>query len=134
MKLFHCINSYGHRLATCVNGAYRLINEWNSFLNNIHETAQSAGSQVQNLGVKILAETPIFDGRDSLPDMVNREFRMLLGRILPYRTIFDNFLQEVSSEIRDTIQDLISCDETLEEDFAAEVTRDLTRGRNCATL
>lgn len=119
-------------MATCVNGAYRLINEWNELINDLHEIGQSSGVQVQNLGVKVLAETPIFDGRDSLPDMVNREFRMLLGRVLPIRNRFESFLQEISADVLETIADLISCDVRLEEDFAAEVTRDLQRGRSCA--
>ena len=103
-------------------------------MNGLHETAQVHGNQVQNLGVKVLAETEIFDGRDSLPSLVNREFRELLKRFLSVRALFDGFLEEVSSEVLDTIADLISCDHVLEEDFAAEVTRDLARGRNCANL
>lgn len=111
-----------------------MISEWNEFLNGLHETAQIVCSQVQNLGVKVLSETEIFDGRDSLPDMVNREFRLLLGRFLPYRALFDDFLAGISSDVLDTIQDLISCDVVLEEAFAQEVTNDLARGYTCAAL
>jgi hypothetical protein len=125
------INSYGHRLATCVNQAYRLIKGWNEFLNDLHALGQVTGNQVQNLGLKVLSETEIFDGRNSFPDMINREFRILLTRARPYRERFDGFLEEVSREVLDTIRDLISCDDDLEADFQREVTADLARGRGC---
>lgn len=125
---------YGHRLATCVNQAYRLIAEWNGFLNGLHATGQVTGNQVQNLGLKVLSETEIFDGRNSLPNLVNREFRMLLKHFLSYRDRFDGFLEEVSTDVLDTIRDLISCDEVLERDFEREVTNDLARARACADL
>lgn len=125
---------YGHRLATCVNQAYRLIAEWNGFLNNLHATGQVTGNQVQNLGLKVLSETEIFDGQDSLPDQVNREFRELLKGFLAYRERFDGFLDEISADVLDTIRELVSCDVVLEEEFEREVTNDLARGRACAEL
>lgn len=123
--------SYGHRLASCVNIAIDLLNEWNVFINGLHTTAQLSGNQIQNLGIKVLSETSIFDGRNSLPALINREFRILLKSFLSYRERFDGFLEQVSTEIIETIRELISCDEVLEEDFAREVEVDLARARNC---
>lgn len=100
-------------------------------MNDLHALGQVTGNQVQNLGLKVLSETEIFDGRNSLPDMINREFRILLTRARPYRQRFDDFLDEVSTEVLDTIRDLISCDVDLEADFEREVTADLQRGRGC---
>jgi hypothetical protein len=92
------------------------------------------GNQVQNLGVKVLSETAIFDGRNSLPMLVNAELRDLLKRFLPYRARFDDFLNNLSRDIVDTIRELIACDEVLEEEFAREVEVDTQRARNCVGL
>lgn len=103
-------------------------------MNDLHATGQVTGNQVQNSGLKVLSETEIFDGRDDFPLLINREFRLLLARALPYRTRFEGFLQEISADVLDTIRDLISCDEVLEEDFANEVAQDMARGRACVGL
>jgi hypothetical protein len=89
------------------------------------------GNQVQNLGLKVLSETAIFDGRNSLPQLVNNELRDLLRRALPYRRRFDDFVERISTNVRETIRELIACDETLEEEFAREVDLDVARARNC---
>lgn len=81
-----------------------------------------------------MSETEIFDGRNSLPDLINREFRLLLQRARPYRDRVDGFLADISADVLDTIRDLVSCDDVLEDDFANEVTTDLARARNCAGL
>ena len=94
----------------------------------------ATGNQVQNLGLKVLSETEIFDSRDSLPNLINRELRVLLARALPYRIRFDEFVDGISREVLDTIRELIACDEVLEEDFAREVEADMARGRNCVGL
>lgn len=92
------------------------------------------GTQVQNLGMKVLSETAIFDGRNSLPMLINAELRDLLRRALPYRDRFDDFLANISRDILDTIRELISCDEVLEEEFNREVELDTQRARNCVGL
>lgn len=83
------------------------------------------------MGLKTLSETDVFDGRENLPSMVNREFRELLKHFLSYRERFDGFLDEVSTDVLDTIRDLISCDVVLEDEFEREVNYDLARGRAC---
>jgi len=128
------VTRYGHRLATCVNAAFRLIAEWNGFLNNLHATGQLTGNQVQNLGLKVLAETEVFDTRDNLGTSVNREFRILLKTFLAYRERFDGFLEEISTDVLDTITELITCDVDLEAEFQIEVDTDLQRGQACAQL
>lgn len=124
-------NSYGHRLASCVNNAYRLLRSWNEFLDGLHATGQVTANQVQNLGIKVLSETAIFDGTNSFGALINREFRLLLKSWLSYRERFDGFLDEVSGDFLDTIRTLISCDEDLETEFKQEIDRDLARGRGC---
>lgn len=111
-----------------------MIRGYNEFLNDLHATGQITGNQVQNLGLSVLSQVEVFDGRQDLPRMINREFRMLLTRARPYRDRFDGFLDEISQDILITIRDLISCDDRLEEDFNREVTTDLARGRACAAL
>lgn len=128
-------NSYGHRLATCVNGAYRLIRDTNEVINGLHATGQVSVNQVQNLILSVLSETEIFDGTNDFPRDISRAYRELLTRaILPYRERFDDFLEDISTEILDTIAGLISCDVDLEADFQREVDTDLARARNCAEL
>ncbi|CRK96220.1 CLUMA_CG009647, isoform A [Clunio marinus] len=128
------VTRYGHRLATCVNNAYRLLRGWNEFLNNLHAIGQVAGNQVQNLGVKVLSETEIFDGRNQFPVMINRELRILLKVFLSYRDLFDGFLDEISEDYLNTIRDLIECDQVLEREFEAEIEVELNRAQNCAAL
>lgn len=84
--------------------------------------------------MKVLSETVAFDGRDNLGTTVNREFRILLKTFLSYRDRFDGFLDEISSEVVDTIRELVNCDVELTQDFNTEVTRDLQRGRACVGL
>lgn len=127
-------NSYGHRLAGCVNAAYRLLRNWNEVINDLHATGMRTGNQVQNLGMKVLSETSIFDGRNSLPQLVNNELRELLGRALPYRLRFDDFVEGISRDVLDTIRELVTCDVVLEEEFAREVEVDLARARNCVGI
>lgn len=84
--------------------------------------------------MKVLSETAIFDGRNSLPQLINNELRELLGRALPYRRRFDDFVERISGSVRDTIRELITCDEVLEEEFAREVEIDTARARNCVGI
>jgi hypothetical protein len=126
-----CFDSYGHRLAACISRAHSLFREWNEEINDLHSLGMVTGNQVQNLGLKVLSETAIFDGRNSLPQLVNNELRDLLRRALPYRRRFDAFVQRISTNVRETIRELIACDETLEEEFAREVETDTARARNC---
>lgn len=53
-------------------------------MNGIHVTAHETGNQVQNLGVATLAETHIFDGRNSFHSLINDRFRIFLGSMQPY--------------------------------------------------
>lgn len=54
-------------------------------MNGIHVFAHHTGNQVQNLGLAALAETPVFDGRDSFYSLINRRFRIMLGIMLSYQ-------------------------------------------------
>lgn len=108
-----------------------MLTGWNGFLNNIHETGQLTGNQVQNLGAKVLTDTDIFEGRNNYPQLINREFRQLLGRALPYRERFDGFLDDISRSATDVIRILADCDRALEVDFTNVIEEDLIRARNC---
>jgi hypothetical protein len=127
---FRC-HSYGHRLASCVTVAYRVIKEMSVFINALHGTAQVSGNQVQNMGISTLSDMEIFDGEENLEQAVNRNFRVLLKIYLSYRERFDGFLDEVSDEYRERIRELIECDTDLETEFEREVDRDMARARGC---
>lgn len=86
------------------------------------------------MGLKVLSETEIFDGRTNLGQIINREFRELLSLYFVYRDRFDGFLEEISVDVLDTIANLVRCDVVLEDEFEAEVTRDLQRAHSCAGL
>lgn len=62
---------YGIMLADCVEGANRLITQFNSQLNQLHIDAQDA-KFVQNVGVRVFSETTDFTGRDSFGAIINR--------------------------------------------------------------
>lgn len=125
------ITRFGIRLSNCIDITNRMLNAWNRFLNEIHETGQVTANQVANLGTKTLSETVVFDGRDSLPAAINREFRIILGAALPYRDRIEGFLQDISRTIDEVIQLLEACDRDLEDDFEGEITSDLARAANC---
>lgn len=125
------ITRFGIQLSNCIDITNRMLNAWNRFLNDIHETGQVTANQVANLGAKTLSETEIFDGRDSLPANINREFRIILGAALPYRDRIEGFLQDISRTIDGVIEALEDCDRTLEEEFAAAIADDLARAANC---
>ena len=128
---FFALYSYGHGLAQCVQNVWNLLQSWNLYINSLHATAQLTANQVQNLGLNVLSQTEVFDGRDNLPNLINTQYRELLKRYLSYRERFDGFLENISSDVLDTIAELVNCDEVLEEQFRQEVTRDLARARGC---
>lgn len=128
------LNRFGQRLANCADYTYQLITDWNKELNEIHITGQSTGNQVQNLGLKVLSETQIFDGRNSLPSSINLELRELLGRALPYRTQFNDFTRNIYDNQLNTILGLVNCDKAVEADFESAIQLDLVRARRCAAL
>lgn len=111
-----------------------MLNGWNRFLNQLHATTQISSNQVQNLGIKVLSETEIFDGRNSFPTLINREFRIHLSEVQPYRNRFDNFLNAVSITSEEVIQILSDCDREVEEDLDVEIRLDLILANNCAAL
>lgn len=100
-------------------------------MNDIHSTGHLTSNQVQNLGVAVLSETRIFDGRDSFPTLINRRFRILLSQTQPYQQRYLNFLDDVAANSEDAIQRLTQCDRYLMEDFEYEAREDLSRARNC---
>lgn len=81
-----------------------------------------------------MAETSIFDGRNSLPQLINGELRNLLGRALPYKTQFDDFAQNIYDSQLDTIVDLVNCDKEVEQEFKKDIELDLVLARRCASL
>jgi hypothetical protein len=125
---------FGHRLAKCVDHTYKMITDWNKFLNKLHVNGQITGNQVQNLGLKVMSETQIFDGKNSLSASINIELRELLGRALPYKIQFDEFTQSIYDNQLDTIVDLVNCDKEVEKEFAREIELDLIIAKRCAAL
>jgi hypothetical protein len=125
------INRYGHRLSGCVRRAHSLIMEMSVFVNDIHETAQFSGNQVQNIGISTLSFMQLFDGTDDIGTEINRNFRILLKLYLSYRDRFDGFLTEVAGEYQETIENLITCDVDISDEFKREIDLDLAIARNC---
>lgn len=111
-----------------------MLNGWNGFLNNIHVNSQATGNQVANLGLKVLSETTNFDGRNSFPEEINEEFRIMLLQTQIYRNQFDGFLADVSRTKGDVIRILQDCDRVVEENLQTELANDLRRAANCAAL
>lgn len=108
-----------------------MLRAWNNFLLNIHVEGQTTGNQVPNLSVKVLAETAIFDARDSFPALINHELRLLLGATLGYRARMEGFLADISANVNSTVLALQQCDRQLEEDLEVEIEADLERARSC---
>lgn len=130
-KFFIFLISFGQRLANCVDVAFRMLRAWNNFLLNIHVEGQTTGNQAPNLSVKVLAETSIFDARDSFPALINNELRQMLGDTLGYRQRMEGFLDDISAGVNSTVLALQQCDRRLEEDLAIEIAADLERASRC---
>lgn len=111
-----------------------MLNGWNRFLNEIHSTGQVTANQVQNLGIKVLAETEIFDDRESFPRLINREFRDLLAQARPYRDRFDGFLNSISLTVTGVIEFFVDCDREIAEDLTVEIREDLALANNCVAV
>lgn len=108
-----------------------MLRAWNNFLLNIHVEGQTTGNQAPNLSVKVLAETSIFDARDSFPALINNELRQMLGDTLGYRQRMEGFLDDISAGVNSTVLALQQCDRRLEEDLAIEIAADLERASRC---
>lgn len=102
-------------------------------MGEITDTGHLTSNQVQNLGVAVLSENQIFDGRDSFPALINRRFRILLSQTLPYLQRYETFLGDIAENSEDAIQRLTQCDRYLMEDFEYEAREDLSRARNCVS-
>lgn len=57
-----------------------------------------------------MSETTIFDGRDSLPDMINDRLRDITFRILPYEETYKDFFDDIEKNSPEAIQRLTQCD------------------------
>jgi hypothetical protein len=77
-------------------------------------------NQVQNVGVAVLSETTIFDGRDSFPDMINERFREITFRTLPYEETYRDFFKDIEQNSKDAVDTMIECDKSLLDDFEVE--------------
>ena len=134
----YIFNSFGQRLANCVDNTYKLLTGWNQHLNSLHaQFGQFTGNQVQNLGVKVLTENQIFDNHDSISTLINKinlELRNLLKHALNYKIQFDSFTRDIYDNQLITIVDLVNCDKEVEQDFVQEMASDLERARRCAAL
>jgi hypothetical protein len=125
------MNSYGHRMASCVTLAYSVIKELSVIINDLHATAQVSGNQVQNVGISTLSDMEIIDDDSNLGTAINRNFRILLKIYLAYRERFDGMLDNLSEDYLETIRELVSCDRDVESEFEREVERDMARARGC---
>lgn len=91
-------------------------------------------NQVQNSGVAVLSETTIFDGRDSFSELIDRKFRDITFRTLPYEETYQKFFSDIENNTDDAIQRMIQCDTNLVEDFEYEAREDLDRAKLCVVV
>ena len=134
----YILNSSGQKLSSCIDVTYKRLTQWNHYLNSLHaQFGKFPGNQVQNLGVKVLTETQIFDDHDSVSTMINQinvELRNLLKHALHQKIQFDSFTRNIYDSQLATIVELVDCDKKVEQNFVQEMALDLERATRCAAL
>lgn len=86
------------------------------------------------MGNKVLSEADSFDGRETFPALINREFRDLFTNTRQYTDRYDIFLGNIQREIENVIRILSNCDRAVEVDFEIEIANELRRLQICANL
>lgn len=131
---YFSICSFGVKLSGCLTTANDVFLYWNKFLNDIHTSSQVTANQVQNLGVKVLSETSIFDGGDSFSVLISRKLEDLFNRVQTYSNEFEIFLNTLSENVAAVVRILESCNYQVKNSFEDAVRQDLNRSASCAAL
>lgn len=81
--------------------------------------------------MKILASIDIFDGRDNLGEYINDEFRRLVFRAFDYYRESQEFINEISVDLDNLIEQYTDCYRTLPVSFNNESDQDLLSIARC---
>lgn len=142
---------YGNRLSECLLVSTNTIITISTQLNEIHTIAHRTSNQVQNagkytfdlisnlesnnlieiLGLHILSQLDSFHTRQNFESLINRQLRILLTAVTPYRTLFENFVNDVSTNNERTVRDLTDCERSLIIAFRAEAVDDVAGAEAC---
>ncbi|CAO1301366.1 unnamed protein product [Diamesa hyperborea] len=122
---------YGNRLSECLLVSHNVMNEISSQLNTIHAIAHRTSNQIQNAGLHILSQLDSFHTRQDFESLINRQLRILLTMVRPYRTQFENFVSDVSTNTERTVRDLTDCERSLIIAFRAEAVDDVAGAEAC---
>lgn len=100
-------------------------------MNRLHQESRAYKVTIPNAGVNVLSGLDIFDSRDSLRGYINMEFRDLFFRGQAFRAEFFEFINGISVDVDNLIEQYTECYRTLPAAFEVESTRDLESIRSC---
>lgn len=125
------VHRHGQILGECLWNSYQELSAWNNRLNSLHDEYQISLAGVQNLGVRTMTYFDDFTGTQDISVPINRQFRNLLGRALPYLQEYEEFRASVVDNEDQIIDQLTMCDRNIAAAFEIEARADLARARNC---
>lgn len=79
----------------------------------------------------ILSLLDSFHTRQDFESLINRQLRILLTMVRPYRTIFENFVSDVSTNTEQTVRELTDCERSLIIAFRVEAEDDIAGAEAC---
>lgn len=116
-----------------INGVifHRYLKQFTGILNRLHDQSRAYSSVIPNSSIKILAEMNIFDGRDNLGVYINDEFRRLVFRAFDYYRESQEFIDGISVDLNNLIEQYTDCYDTLPVSFTNESDQDLLAIARC---
>jgi hypothetical protein len=107
------------------------LKRFTATLNSLHQDSRVYSTVVPNAGMNVLARLDIFDGRDNLSMYINNEFRRLFFRAMDYYREQEEFINGISIDVDNLIEEYTECYRSLPVDFNKESDEDLLAIARC---
>lgn len=109
----------------------RYLKQFTGIINRLHDETRIYSSIIPNASVNILSRIDIFDGRDNLGQYINDEFGRLVFRALDYYRDVQEFIDGISIDVSNLIDQYTECYRTLPVSFTNESDQDLLSIARC---
>lgn len=110
---------------------YSYLVQFTQILNRLHHESRAYSTVVPNSSINVLTRIDIFDGRDNLSTYINNELRHLIFRSLDFYNEFEEFIDGISIDIDNLIEQYTECYRTLPVAFNNESDQDLLSIARC---
>ena len=116
-----------------INGMifHRYLKQFTAILNRLHQDSRAYSSIIPNSSIKVLSSINIFDGRDNLGTYINDEFRRLVFRAFDYYRESQEFIDQISIDLDNLIEQYTDCYTNLPVSFNNESDQDLLAIARC---